>query len=342
MGDPEAQLRATSRERGRTISGMQTKRLYRDGQRVGGEHSLTNLAEHRAAGNCTVWVDLSLDEVGALDELATLLDLHQLAVEDARSHLERPRLARFDSHLLLTLSSSECDEEGAVTISRLTAFILPGILVTVHEAEFPIEAVAKRLDENEELSTYGVPWLVWGLLDVVVDSHTDSVERLDEVIEALSDGLFSERPDTSEVQRRAFTLRRSVSKLRHATLPLKEVITLLIHQGEEKVAPELHPYFADVGDHAGLAADWSETLAEHISTAIETSIALQGNKMNEIMKKVTGWAAIIAVPTAITGFFGMNVDFPGHNEVEGLIASVALVIGSSVVLYIVFKKRDWL
>ncbi|MGO2751909.1 MAG: magnesium transporter CorA family protein [Pseudoclavibacter sp.] len=321
---------------------MQTKRLYRDGQRVGGEHSLTNLAEHRAAGNCTVWVDLSLDEVGALDELATLLDLHQLAVEDARSHLERPRLARFDSHLLLTLSSSECDEEGAVTISRLTAFILPGILVTVHEAEFPIEAVAKRLDENEELSTYGVPWLVWGLLDVVVDSHTDSVARLDEVIEALSDGLFSERPDTSEVQRRAFTLRRSVSKLRHATLPLKEVITLLIHQGEEKVAPELHPYFADVGDHAGLAADWSETLAEHISTAIETSIALQGNKMNEIMKKVTGWAAIIAVPTAITGFFGMNVDFPGHNEVEGLIASVALVIGSSVVLYIVFKKRDWL
>ncbi|WP_371030682.1 magnesium transporter CorA family protein [Pseudoclavibacter sp. JSM 162008] len=187
-----------------------------------------------------------------------------------------------------------------------------------------------------------VPWLVWALLDVIVDSHTDSVERLDEVIEALSDGLFSERPDTSEVQRRAFTLRRSVSKLRHATLPLKEVITLLIHQGEEKVAPELHPYFADVGDHAALAADWSETLADHISTAIETSIALQGNKMNEIMKKVTGWAAIIAVPTAITGFFGMNVDFPGHNEVEGLIASVSLVIGSSVVLYIVFKRRDWL
>jgi magnesium transporter len=190
--------------------------------------------------------------------------------------------------------------------------------------------------------SYRVPWLVWALLDVIVDSHTDSVERLDEVIEALSDGLFSERPDTSEVQRRAFTLRRSVSKLRHATLPLKEVITLLIHQGEEKVAPELHPYFADVGDHAALAADWSETLADHISTAIETSIALQGNKMNEIMKKVTGWAAIIAVPTAITGFFGMNVDFPGHNEVEGLIASVSLVIGSSVVLYIVFKRRDWL
>ncbi|WP_181057747.1 MULTISPECIES: magnesium transporter CorA family protein [unclassified Pseudoclavibacter] len=321
---------------------MQTKRLYREGKRVEGEHSLTALAEHRASANCTVWVDLTLDEEGALDELATLLDLHQLAVEDARSHLERPRLARFDSHLLLTLSASECDEEGAVEISRLTAFILPGILVTVHEDRFPIDAVATRLDDNEELSTYGVPWLVWALLDIVVDSHTDSVERLDEVIEALSDGLFSERPDTSEVQRRAFTLRRSVSKLRHATLPLKEVITLLIHQGEEKVAPELHPYFADVGDHAGLAADWSETLADHISTAIETSIALQGNKMNEIMKKVTGWAAIIAVPTAITGFFGMNVDFPGHDQVEGLIASIALVIGSSVVLYIVFKRRDWL
>ncbi|PPG35343.1 magnesium transporter [Pseudoclavibacter sp. RFBG4] len=324
------------------MSRMQTKRLYREGKRVEGEHSLTALAEHRASANCTVWVDLTLDEEGALDELATLLDLHQLAVEDARSHLERPRLARFDSHLLLTLSASECDEEGTVEISRLTAFILPGILITVHEDRFPIDAVAKRLDDNEELSTYGVPWLVWALLDIVVDSHTDSVERLDEVIEALSDGLFSERPDTSEVQRRAFTLRRSVSKLRHATLPLKEVITLLIHQGEEKVAPELHPYFADVGDHAGLAADWSETLADHISTAIETSIALQGNKMNEIMKKVTGWAAIIAVPTAITGFFGMNVDFPGHDQVEGLIASITLVIGSSVVLYIVFKRRDWL
>ena len=324
------------------MSRMQTKRLYREGKRVGGEHSLSSLAEHRASEGCTAWVDLTLDEEGALDELARLLDLHALAVEDARSRLERPRLARFDSHLLLTLSSSACGETGDVTISRLTAFILPGILVTVHEPAFPIEDVTKRLDENEELSEFGVPWLVWGLLDVVVDSHTDSVEQLDEVIEALSDGLFSDRPDTSEVQRRAFTLRRSVSKLRHATLPLREVITLRIHQGEEKVAPELHPYFADVGDHAALAADWSETLAEHVSTAIETSIALQGNKMNEIMKKVTGWAAIIAVPTAITGFFGMNVDFPGHNEVEGLIASVSLVIGSSVVLYVVFKKRDWL
>lgn len=198
---------------------MQTKRLYREGKRVGGEHSLSSLAEHRASEGCTAWVDLTLDEEGALDELARLLDLHALAVEDARSRLERPRLARFDSHLLLTLSSSACGETGDVTISRLTAFILPGILVTVHEPAFPIEDVTKRLDENEELSEFGVPWLVWGLLDVVVDSHTDSVEQLDEVIEALSDGLFSDRPDTSEVQRRAFTLRRSVSKLRHATLP---------------------------------------------------------------------------------------------------------------------------
>ena len=108
------------------------------------------------------------------------------------------------------------------------------------------------------------------------------------------------------------------------------------------VSDDLMPYYQDVYDHVLRAAEWTDSLRDLVTTILETNLTIQGNRMNIITKKVTSWAAIIAVPTFITGFYGMNVPYPGFSHEIGLAASCALMVIAGVVLYLVFRRRDWL
>jgi magnesium transporter len=105
---------------------------------------------------------------------------------------------------------------------------------------------------------------------------------------------------------------------------------------------ELMPYYQDVYDHVLRATEWTESLRDLVTTILETNLTIQGNRMNIITKKVTSWAAIIAVPTFITGFYGMNVPYPGFSNHVGLIVAVAIMLVSGVALYGVFRRNDWL
>jgi magnesium transporter len=102
------------------------------------------------------------------------------------------------------------------------------------------------------------------------------------------------------------------------------------------------PYFQDVYDHVLRAAEWTESLRDLVTTILETNLTIQGNRLNLIMKKLTGWAAVIAVPTAITGFYGQNVPYPGFGREWGFVVSVLILVGAAAALWLMFKKRDWL
>lgn len=325
---------------------MQTKRLYVDGELVATDIGTTELAatlrEKRGDDDTFAWIDLTTDSTEALGRLAEKLELHALAVEDALSPHERPKLARFDTHLLLTVSHSAIGDDGAVGLAQLTAFLTRNLVVTVRDPEFPIERVRQRVDDNADFAAHGPAFLVWGLLDVIVDDHIATLDELDDVSESLSRELFEDSSDIVSLQQRAFVLRRSIARLRHATLPLREVVTSLVRRESMFVPTALQPYFADVYDHTLHAADWTESLRDQVASILETNVALQGNRMNEIMKKVTSWAAIIAVPTAITGFFGQNLEFPGFGTVWGFFMSVAVIVGTGGVLWWVFRRNDWL
>src|SRR6202046_1214189 len=108
------------------------------------------------------------------------------------------------------------------------------------------------------------------------------------------------------------------------------------------IADDLLPYYQDVYDHVLRAAEWTDTLRDLVTSILETNLTIQGNRLNVITKKVTGWAAIIGVPTFITGFYGMNVPYPGFSAHVGLIVAVALMLVSGVALYGVFRRKDWL
>jgi magnesium transporter len=175
-----------------------------------------------------------------------------------------------------------------------------------------------------------------------VDGHFDTVQSLDDCVEELEDDLFAANPQSLDVQRRSFELRKSLVLLRRIVVPMREVVNSLMRRDLHVVSDDMMPYYQDVYDHVLRAADWTDSLRDLVTTILETNLTIQGNRMNIITKKVTSWAAIIAVPTFITGFYGMNVPYPGFSEKVGFFISVAFMGVTGVALYFVFKVRDWL
>jgi magnesium transporter len=144
------------------------------------------------------------------------------------------------------------------------------------------------------------------------------------------------------VQRRSFELRKSLVVLRRLVLPMREVVNTLLRRDLGLVDEAMVAYFQDVYDHVLRATEWTESLRDLVSTILETNLTIQGNRMNSIMKKVTSWAAIIAVPTAVTGWYGMNVPYPGFGQHAGFVTSIGLLVVLSGGLFLLFKRLDWL
>lgn len=209
-------------------------------------------------------------------------------------------------------------ETGELVTGEIAAFITAHALVTVRkDSGFPIEGLLSRWDDNADLAKYGVGSLVHGLLDYVVDGRFDVVQSLDDQIEVLEDLLFDDRPHDKDVQRRGFELRKGLVHLRRVVLPMREVLNTLMRRDIGLVPNEVTPHFQDVYDHVLRATEWTESLRDLVATIVETNLTIQGDRLNIITKKVTNWAAIIAVPTAITGFYGQNLPYPGFSLESG-------------------------
>jgi magnesium transporter len=203
-------------------------------------------------------------------------------------------------------------------------------------------AVEKRWEESSELAKYGVAFLLWGLLDVVIDGYFDIIQPLDEELDALEDLLFEPNRTDIKIQKRSYELRKALVQLRRIAVPIREVINPLLKHNGDILHNDMMPYYQDLYDHTMRVADWTESLRDLVTTLLETHLTIQGNRLNQIMKQVTSWAAIIAVPTAITGFYGQNVPYPGFGQAWGVWFSTGTIIAISGALYWVFKKREWL
>ena len=323
---------------------MPRTRLYQDGKLIAEDFPAAQVSDHLEDPSSVVWLDLCLDDGDKLEIVSEELNLHPLAVEDAIQPHERPKLDRYEHHLFLSAYKTGVDRTtGEIALIEIAAFITKQALVTVRKSEkFRMDPVVERWDASPDLAMYGVGFLLYGLVDYIVDSHFDAVQALDDEIEGLQDLLFGERPLDKQVQRRSFELRRSLVLLRRVVLPMREVVNTLMRRDLHVVDEGMALYFQDVYDHVLRATEWTESLRDLVSTILETNITLQGNRMNSIMKKVTSWAAIIAVPTAITGFYGQNVPYPGFGHWSGFVTSTIAIAVLSGGLYWIFRKHDWL
>jgi magnesium transporter len=296
-------------------------RAYRDGRLVAEAFPLAEVSDHLER-DCTVWVDFTDPTADDLAQLEEELDLHELAVEDALVGGQRPKIDHYEGHLF--------------------AVLYDVALVTIHHPEFDVAHLAATYDQNVELAAHGVPFLLWGLVDSVVDRHSAATDALDDEIEGIADDLFDPAPRTVDVQKRSFALRKSLVLLRRVSAPMRDLVATLLRRDLHDVDPVMQPYFQDVQDHVLRVAEQNDSLRDLVSTILDTNLALQSNRMNDVMKKVTSWAAIIAVPTAITGFYGQNVPYPGFSQVSGFVTSCVLIVGVGGLLWWQFRKRDWL
>jgi len=322
---------------------MATTRLYKGGKLVETDFPVADISEYLGKPEYTVWADFVDPSEADLANIAEELNLHRLAVEDAVTDHQRPKLDHYDTHKFLVAYFAHYDTDAwAVTKSEIKAFITHNAFVTVHDADFDIDVVVKRWDDLKELADHGVAYLLWGVLDVVVDSQLTAVQAIDSDSDELEEMLFDESSKEREVERKSFELRKALVILRRSVLPMRDLLTTTIRHEQGADDKAMLPYFQDVYDHVLRTTEWTDTVRDLISTILDTNIGLRGNRMNLIMKKVTSWAAIIAIPTAITGFFGQNLLFPGYGTVWGVVFSTALIVVTAGALYWSFKKRDWL
>jgi magnesium transporter len=323
---------------------MAHTRLYREGKLALEDFPVEDVSEYLEDEGACIWLDYCSPTQEDLETIAEELKLHPLAVEDAVNEHQRPKLDRYDSHLFISAYSVSLDTvSGELRASEVAVFVTKKALVTVRKDEgVAIEPVLARWDDSKDLIEHGVAFLLWGLLDDIVDSHFEAVQSLDSEIEALEDLLFDDAPHNTEVQRRSFELRKSLVLLRRLVLPMREVVNALMRRDLHVLDQAMVPYYQDVYDHVLRATEWTESLRDLVTTILETNLTIQGNRMNLVMKKVTSWAAIIAVPTAITGFYGQNVPYPGFAAHWGFWFSTILIVVLSSGLYWAFRRSDWI
>lgn len=307
------------------------------------------ISDYLSDDDALVWCDIYDPDHAILKDLANELGLNNWAVEDAIADAERTKAVVYRTHTFFTVyavtikdPAPEDDSESTLDIHRISGFVLPRGLITVRLSQHvDVDAISQRFDElgGQE---YGVGSLVHGLLDVIVDGHFEAVQALDDGIEGVEDDLFENNPQKG-LQRKTFRLRKDLVELRRVVLPMREVVNSIQHRRlDAKTAPELDPLYADLYDHVLRASEWTESLRDMVTTVFETNLSLQDARLNTVMKKLTGWAAIIAVPTAITGFYGQNLAFPGYDTSGGFIASTSTIVVMVIVLYWMFRRRDWL
>jgi magnesium transporter len=320
---------------------MTRSRVYRDGTLEAENFPPDRLAANLADPGTVVWLDLVAPSTDDLAQLTESLGLHPLAVQDSVQQHQRPKLSRYPGHALLICYAVEADDTGALTAHELAVIVTKQTLVTIRkDPEFDVDAVVRRWDDQPEVG--GVAFLLHGILDYVVDSYLDASQSLDDFIEVLEDDVFTQPPNSLTVQRRSLTLHKSVGQLRRKVSPMREVLVPLLRPDNPIYDERMRPYFQDVLDHVIWASEQVESLRDLIATIRDTQLNLQGNRMNLIMKKVTSWAAIVAVPTAITGFYGQNVPVPGVDQLWGFWVSTVTIAVVSVALYATFKRKDWL
>ncbi|MGW8375675.1 magnesium/cobalt transporter CorA [Streptomyces sp. ODS28] len=320
--------------------------IYREGVRTEGPSDFAAaLNEARQAGDAFLWIGLHEPTETEFNRVTSEFGLHPLAVEDALHAHQRPKLEIYDDSLFLVLKPTSYDEETqAVTADELMVFVGDCFVVTVrHGAANPLGSVRRRLEEDPEVLRHGPTAVMYGVSDAVVDHYLEVVTDLHDDLEALEEAVFAPSRAGHGIANRIYEFKRQVLEFRRATGPLAEPMARLSGAGIPFVDDRSRPFFRDVGDHLTRVNEQVEALDRLLSDILSADLAQMGVQQNDDMRKISAWAAMFAIPTAIAGVYGMNFDhMPELHWQWSYPVVLAVIAGLCVGLYRWFKKRGWL
>ncbi|MFV0306165.1 MAG: magnesium and cobalt transport protein CorA [Desertimonas sp.] len=316
--------------------------IYTDGgRRAGPVDPADALAEARDIDGW-VWLVLRAPERSELDAVATSFGLHPLAVEDAVHPHQRPKLERYGDSLFLVLKPARsADLDEGVELGQIMVFVGDRFVVSVwHGAARELSDVCDRVTEAVATRPCGVADVLHAIADQVVDDYETVMRGLDHDIDQIEHAVFAD-PRRRHAER-IFRLKREVLDFRRAVEPLEGPMEQLA-VGDELLDARSRPYFRDVHDHSLRVADRLHAVDALLDSALQANVAQVGMQQNEDMRKISAWAAILAVPTMIAGIYGMNFEhMPELRWLSGYPLALVLMVLCCIGLHRVFKRRGWL
>src|SRR3954454_17218954 len=319
---------------------------YKDGVRQH-EETLTpdSAAElRRTAGQGEfVWIGIHDPEPGDLEQYAKLFDLHELAVEDAQQAHQRPKIEDYGQDVFIVLKTAHYHEDREeVHFGEIAMFAGPGYVITVrHGPGSELATARQRLEARPDLLKLGASSAIWAVLDKVVDDYIPVVDAIEDDIEEVEKDVFDD--DVPAPTARIYNLKREVIEFHRAVWPLLSPLEMLEQGGFERVPTELVSYFRDVADHARRVDEQVTSQRELLTSVLEANLALVSVNQNEVVKKISAIAGIIAVPTFIASVYGMNFDHMPELHWRFGYPAAMLTMGLAVAALVAFFRRiDWL
>jgi magnesium transporter len=311
-----------------------------DGQRLG-EVDIDDISEILKFPGQFIWIGLYEPDEELLREVQQEFNLHDLAIEDAHAAHQRPKLEEYGDSLFVVLRTAQ-RVEGEIRFGETHIFVGPRYIVSVrHGASLTYKDVRRRCESSPHILKHGPGFVLYAIMDFVVDNYFPLVKDLEEEIETLEEALFA-ADSHKDVTRRIYELKSQLLQLKRAISPLMDVCNRLVRFDLTLIQPEARLYFRDVYDHVIRINETVDTARELMIGALETNLALASVRQNEVMKKLAGWAAILAVPTMVAGIYGMNFQFmPELHSRWGYPAALAGMFTTCGVLYWNFKRRGW-
>jgi magnesium transporter len=320
------------------------KALYENGLRRPGELDLEQMYEACRSPECFAWIGLYEPSEEEFDSVRREFNLHELAVEDAIKAHQRPKLEVYeDEHsLFIVLKTARYVEGGpAVETGEIQVFIGDGFIVTVRHGETKLHDVRLQLEKRPELLRLGPGAALHAIIDRVVDDYAPVVGALDSDIRQLEAEVFSNRRTDST--QRIYSLKREVLELYDAVAPLNEPLDRLERFDFPMIPKELRPYFRDVRDHVIRYVREVDAFRELLTSILAANLTQASVRQNEDVRRISAWAAIVAVPTLITGIYGMNFEhMPELGWTFGYPLALAVIALVSIALYRNFKRAGWI
>jgi len=325
------------------MKGLINSVAYADGLRVG-DVAIADISDVLREPGRFVWVGLHEPDAEMLAEIQQEFSLHDLAVEDAAHAHQRPKLERYGNSIFVVLRTVHIDQAtGGIDYGETHIFMGANYVVSVrHGGSLPYGDVRTRCEATPDLLIKGPGFVLYALMDFIVDQYFPLVDWFEDKLGELEDDIFRQTL-TRETTERIYQLKRDLLEVKRAVAPLVDICNRLVRTDVTLIPDDARVYFRDVYDHTIRINEMIDTVRELLTTALEANLSLISVAQNEAMKRLAGWAAIVAVPTMIAGIYGMNFKFMPELEWPfGYPATMIVMVGACAFLYYKFKRSGWL
>ena len=314
---------------------------YQDGKKLA-DVDKHEIHDYLARAGCFVWVALKDASDAEIEEMREQFDLHPLAVEDARHGHQRPKVEEYDDLLFVVMQTIEVTGDE-LKVGEINVFVGPNYVISMRQhAERGFLDVRARAEKEPELLKNGAGYVLYALMDAIVDRYFPVLEAVELELESIEDKLFSTTAPRSSIET-LYYVKQRLTTLKHATLPLMEYAGKLFGGRVPQVCSGLSEYFRDIHDHLVRLNQNIDTARETVNTAIQVSLALITIGENEVTKRLAAYAALVAVPTMVAGVYGMNFELmPELKWAYGYPFALGLMVVIDAWLFWRFRKARWL